>query len=116
MSEIKTWNQAVEVAAMVLASAGRRDRWHKLSAGARDIWRDDARAALCVLRAAGLAIVPREVLDTINDWHIEGAEDLPGETAVLVKVGERVSNFTDLAALRALTAGEIKPPQEEPTR
>ena len=109
----KTWDEVVEIAAEAAfeqLSAGRA--WDSASAMEREERRIEANAALHALRADGLAVVDEEVLATIRDWCGEGTEDFADTESVHIRIGRRVTIYLTLGELRALSAGEIAPPDK----
>ena len=44
--------------------------------------------------------------DMVANWIVEGTEDLPGDTPVTIKIGDRSTIFDELKNLRAILTGE----------
>ena len=44
--------------------------------------------------------------DMVANWIVEGTEDLPGDTPVTIKIGDRSTIFDELKNLRTILTGE----------
>lgn len=109
MTTPKTWEEVREIAAKAAweqLSAGRT--WESASVLEREERRIEADAALRALRAAGLAVVPREATEVMRqsclDLEVSHAWSQKGEHIDADSVGDVWST--------ALSAGELAPPDK----